>query len=310
MQKILKHQNIYDGVWYKNKFLIATKTGVWLYDFKDNFSSSELITNGDFYDHYKNESDIFTLVSSDTNDEIVVYGLRMMNLGFIDVENKIIIPLKKENDFYDSTGYYDIGEGIKISPDNKYLAASSECNFYLWDIKKNKLIKQIDELMVECWSKTENLLILVEEKEIGKADKILFYNPELDKITRSFSLENTDDCYIANVKVTNKLIIVALTNNTIVFLDYKTHEFIRKIELDFHPQIEISPDEKFLIVKSSKVAPILYDLVSFKEIFKFEITVRKIFFSPDSKQIALIKKDYVEFFEVEELIKKTITTTK
>lgn len=292
-KKIIKHKDIRDGIWHKDDFVISAKDGVWLYDSNSYFSNSILITNGDFGSQYKNNSDIFSIASSDS--DFIAYQSRLFHFGLIDMRNKKIHPFKSHSG-------YSGGDCIAFSPNSKYLAASTENYTYLYDVNTRNLIKELDALYLGCWSKTDSLLILQEEC-IEKPYKIIFYDPEIDQIKNSFRLKGYNG-WIDGVQVTNTLIFISL-RETLIWIDYKNLEKIGEMKLASDYSIKISPDQKLIVLQCAGKPPEVYSLPTFDKILSLEKIVKDIKFSSNSKQVALIDKDNnVELYETEDLFYK------
>ena len=287
---MIRHKNIRDIIWYKNNIVVVAKDGVWLYDSE----TPTLITDGDLSEHYKDESDIFTVKSS-IDDKFTIYISRMMNIGNIDIENREV-----RSSFYKSTGYYG-KEAILFSSDNSYLAASSESHFYIWDLEKKELIAMMDDLYLECYFESEKLFILTEEEFSNNKQKesILFYDPKLNVVKNRYTISTYNKFYITNIEVYKKIIIISLSNNRIILLNYKNLEIIKEVMLDYSPELKVNKD--YIILWSPKENPSIYHLPSLKKLYDFQEKALDVKTSPNKKKIALIKRDYVKIFNIDEL---------
>lgn len=293
-KKIIRHKDIRDGIWHKDDFVISAKDGVWLYDSNSYFSNSILITNGDFGSQYENNSDIYSIASSDS--DFIAYQSRLFHFGLIDMRNKKIHPFKGHSG-------YSGGDCIAFSPNSKYLAASTENYTYLYDVNTRNLIKEFAELYLGCWSKTDSLLIL-EEEFIEKPHKIIFYNPEIDQIKNSFRLKGYNG-WIDSIQATNTLAIISI-RETLIWVDCKKIEKIKEIKLDSNYHIKVSPDQKLIVLQCAGKPTEVYSLPTFDKILSLEKIVKPIKFSSNSKQVALIDEDNnnVELYETEDLFYK------
>ena len=89
-------------------------------------------------------------------------------------------------------------------------------------------------------------------------------------------------------------------DNALAVVDPIEGKLLKTVDIGQRPRgIILSPDNKYLIVWDNAIKPEIFLLPSFQKMYAFDEKPAKILFSPDSKQLAFIQNDVVDFVEID-----------